>query len=60
MNTHKEQSIWTSLELERLGRENHILRQGTFGIREKDLELQSMYHCLSKVEHGLNHTQVLS
>jgi hypothetical protein len=43
-----------------LGRENHILRQGTFGIREKDLELQSMYHCLSKVEHGLNHTQVLS
>jgi hypothetical protein len=40
MDMYEEQSIRTSLALERLGRENHILRQGTFGIHEKDLKLQ--------------------
>jgi hypothetical protein len=39
MNTYEEQSIRMTLELERLGRENHILHHGTFGIREKDQEL---------------------
>jgi hypothetical protein len=36
IKAYEEQSIRTSLELERLGHENHILYQGTFGIREKD------------------------
>jgi hypothetical protein len=56
MNEYEEQSIRTSLELERLGHENHILCQGTFGIHEKDQELQSLYHHFSEVEHVLNHT----
>jgi hypothetical protein len=57
MNKYKDQSIRTSLELERLGHENHILLQGTFGIREKDQELHSLYRHFSEVEHGLNHTR---
>jgi hypothetical protein len=36
MNTYEEQSIQMSLELERLGHKNLILRQGMFGIRKKD------------------------
>jgi hypothetical protein len=39
MNVYEEQSIQMSLGLQRLGHENHILHQGTFGIYEKDQEL---------------------
>jgi hypothetical protein len=48
MDMYEEQAIRTSLALERIGCENHILRQGTFGIHEKDLELESLYCCLSE------------
>jgi hypothetical protein len=57
VKAYEEQSIRTSLELQRLGHENHILHQGRFCIREKDQVLQSLYYHLSKVEHGLNHTR---
>jgi hypothetical protein len=45
-----------SLALEKLGHNNGILRQGMFGIHEKDLDLQSLYCCLSEAEHRMNHT----
>jgi hypothetical protein len=36
LNAYEEQTICTSLEMERLGHENHILCHGTFAVREKD------------------------
>jgi hypothetical protein len=53
----EEDAIHMSLAPERMVHENHILRQGMFGIQKKDLELQVVYHCLSEAEHGLNHTR---
>jgi chromosome segregation ATPase len=54
LDVYEEQAIRTSLELERLGHENHILCQKTLGSAEKDLELQVAYRRLSEAEHGLN------
>jgi hypothetical protein len=57
LNAYEEQATHTSREAERMGRKNHILRQGAFGITEKYLELQVAYHHLSEVEHRLNFTR---
>ena len=57
LGAYEEQAIRTSLELERLGRENHILRQRTLGDAGKDRELQVAYRRLSEAEHGLNYAR---
>jgi hypothetical protein len=40
--------------MERLERENALLRHGTRDSTEMDLELQVTYHRLSEAEHGMN------
>jgi hypothetical protein len=42
--------------MERLERENAILRRGTRESTETDHELQTAYRCLSDVEHGWHFT----
>jgi hypothetical protein len=42
--------------MERLERENALLRHGTRDSTEMDLELQVTYHRLSEAEHGMNST----
>jgi hypothetical protein len=54
LNPDMEQATHTTHELDRMGRENYIHRQGALGTTEKDLELQAAYHRLSVAEHGLN------
>jgi trans-2-enoyl-CoA reductase len=39
LNVYAEQAAHTAHELERMSCENRILRQGTIGATEKDLEL---------------------
>jgi hypothetical protein len=56
LNAYEKLAAHTSRELERMGHENHILCQGTFGIMVKDLELQVAYRRSSEAEHGLNFT----
>jgi hypothetical protein len=56
MDMYEWQSIWVSLALEKLGHNNGILHQGTFGKHEKDLDLQSLYCCPSEAERRMNHT----
>jgi hypothetical protein len=56
---YKDSATAATHEIERLRHENAILRSGARPLSEQDRELQEVYHCLSNVEHGWNHTCML-
>jgi hypothetical protein len=56
---YMESATATTREVERLRHENAILHSGACPLSEQDRELQGVYHCLSNVEHGWNHTRKL-
>jgi chromosome segregation ATPase len=56
---YKESATAATHEIERLRHENAILRSGARPPSEQDHELQEVYHRLSNVEHGWNHTRML-
>jgi hypothetical protein len=46
-------------EIERRRHESDILHSDVRPPLEQDRELQEVYHCLSNIEHGWNHTRML-
>jgi hypothetical protein len=59
LTAYKESAIAATREIERLRRENAILRNGARPLLEQDRELQEVYRRLSNAEHGWNHTHML-
>jgi hypothetical protein len=59
LTAYKESSTATTHEIDRLRHENAILHSGACPPSEQDHELQEVYHHLSNVEHGWNHTRML-
>jgi hypothetical protein len=53
---YKESATTATHEIERLRHEGAILRSGAHPPSEQDREPQEVYHRLSNVEHGWNHT----
>jgi hypothetical protein len=56
---YKDSATTTTREIERLRHENAILRSSACPLSEQDCELLEVYHHLSNVEHGWNHTCML-
>jgi hypothetical protein len=56
---YKESATVAAREVERLRHENAVLCSGACSPSEQDRELQEVYHCLSNIEHGWNHTRML-
>jgi hypothetical protein len=56
LNAYAEQATLTSHTMERLEHENINLRHETRESTEVDLELQTVYRCLSEAEHGWHFT----
>jgi hypothetical protein len=56
---YKESAAAATHEIEELRHENAILHNGARPPSEQDRVLQEVYHRLSNVEHGWNHTCML-
>jgi predicted RNase H-like nuclease (RuvC/YqgF family) len=56
---YKESATAATHEIERLRHENAILHSSACPLSEQDCELHDIYHCLSNVKHGWNHTHML-
>jgi hypothetical protein len=56
---YKESATAAIDEIKRLRHENAILRSSVRPPSEQDHELKEVYHRLSNVEHGWNHTHLL-
>jgi hypothetical protein len=59
LTAYKESATAATHEIERLRHENDILCSGSRRLSELDCDLQEVYHHLSNVEHGRNHTRML-
>jgi hypothetical protein len=59
LTAYKESATAATHELERLRHENDILCSGSRRLSELDYDLQEVYHHLSNVEHGRNHTSMM-
>jgi hypothetical protein len=59
LTAYKESATAATRKIERLRHENAILRSGARPPSEQDCKLQEVYHRLSNIEHGWNHTRML-